>query len=370
MVLITGILWPLSLNSVRSHYARGARGDEIDRWTRAVSPLGEDELVDMMRKLLGGEAPGLLLGPGDDAALVDLGAHLGILTADMMVEGVHFRRGGISPHDLGYKSLAVNVSDVAAMGGSPRFALVSLGIPRDVDPSWVVQLYGGLRDCAAEHAMAVVGGDTSLSDAIVVSVAVTGEVAKGGAVTRGGARPGDRIVVTGALGAAAGGLRLTEAPAHGVAQAVATTWGRALLLALSRPAARVGEGQTLAQAGATAMIDVSDGLLRDFSRLCTASGVGGLIVLDDVPVAQGLSDLAAVLPVNPRELALAGGEDYELLATLPPAAVDEAGRKLKERFGTPLTDIGEVRESSGIAGIDADGGERPLEPQGWDHFAH
>jgi thiamine-monophosphate kinase len=334
-----------------------------------MSRLSEDDLVAMMRKLLGGEAPGVLLGPGDDAALVDLGPHLGILTSDMLVEDVHFRRDRTAPHDLGYKSLAVSVSDVAAMGGSPRYALVSLGIPKDIEPSWVVELYGGLRDCAAEHAMAVVGGDTSLSDAIVVSVAVTGEVARGGAVTRAGAKPGDRIVVTGALGGAAGGLRLSEAPAHGVAQAVATTWGRALLESMSRPVARVGEGHTLAQAGATAMIDISDGLLKDLDRLCAASGVGAAVTLDDVPVAAGLRELAGVLPVDPQELALGGGEDYELLATLPFPAVDRTARKLEERFGTALTDIGEVRERSGIVGIDARGGERALEPKGWDHFA-
>jgi thiamine-monophosphate kinase len=344
-------------------------GDEIPGHSPALSPPGEDELVDMMRKLLGGEAPGVVLGPGDDAALVDLGVHLGILTADMLVEGVHFRRDGTAPHDLGYKALTVSVSDVAAMGGSPRYALVSLGIPKDVDPSWVVELYGGFRDCAAEHAMAVVGGDTSLSSAIVVSVAVTGEVARGGAVTRAGARPGDRIVVTGALGAAAGGLRLAEAPAHDVAQAVATGWGRALLAALYRPVARVGEGQTLAQAGATAMIDVSDGLLKDFARLCAASGVCGAIVLSDVPVAAELGELAAVQPVDPLELALGGGEDYELVATLPQSAVEGAARKLEERFGTPLTQIGEIREGSGITGVDADGTERTLEARGWDHFA-
>lgn len=349
---------------------RAPRGrDEIEGSTPALSRLGEDELVDMMRKLLGGDAPGVVLGPGDDAALVDLGAHLGILTADMLVEGVHFRRHDSAPNDVGYKALAVNVSDVAAMGGSPRYALVSLGIPSDVDPSWVVELYGGLRDCAAEHAMAVVGGDTSRSDVIVVSVAVTGEVARGGAVTRAGARAGDRIVVTGALGAAAGGLRLAEAEAHDVARAVATEWGRSLLASLSRPVARVGEGHTLAQAGATAMIDVSDGLLKDLARLCAASGVRGVVVLDHVPVAPELGELATVFPLEPRDLALGGGEDYELVAALPPAAVEQAAHNVKERFGTPLTDIGEIREGSGIGGVERAGTERTLDARGWDHFA-
>ena len=329
----------------------------------------EDELIEVIRRLLAEDAPGVSLGLGDDAALVEMGLNLGILTADMLVEGVHFERRTVSANDLGYKALTVNVSDVAAMGGSPRYGLVSLGLPQDVDASWVVELYGGLRDAAQEYAMAVVGGDTSSSERLVVSVAVTGEVARGGAVTRSGARPGDRLVVTGALGASAGGLMLLEAPAHDVAQAVSSEWGRSLVDAHLRPVARVGEGQTLAQSGATAMMDVSDGLAKDLSRLCEASEVAGAVVLADVPIALSLKELADVLPhIDPLALALEGGEDYELLATLPPGAVAPAASKLADRFGTQLTEIGEIREGRGLIAIESDGTERPLEPRGWDHF--
>jgi thiamine-monophosphate kinase len=330
----------------------------------------EDELISIMRKLLADDSPGVKLGPGDDAALVDFGAHLGVLTADMMVEGVHFERLTTSPRDLGYKALVTCVSDVAAMGGSPRYALVSLGLPFDVELPWIVELYGGLRDAAAEYAMSVVGGDTSRADAVVISVAVAGEVARNGAVTRAGARPGDRIVVTGVLGAAAGGLRLAQAPPHDVAASASSDWGRELLAAHSRPIARVGEGQALAQAGATAMIDVSDGLALDLSRLCRESGVGAAIRLADLPVAPGLAGLRTTLPdVDPMELALHGGEDYELLAVLSPDAVASAAAKLGERFGTPLTEIGEIRLAPGLFITGADGTEQPLEPRGWDHFA-
>jgi len=335
-----------------------------------VAGFTEDELLEVIRRLLAEDAPGVMLGLGDDAALVEMGSHLGILTADMMVEGVHFDRGTVSASDLGYKALAVNVSDVAAMGGSPRYGLVSLGLPEDIEASWVVELYGGLRDAAGEYAMAVVGGDTSRAERLVVSVAVTGEVARGGAVTRSGARPGDRVVVTGALGASAGGLKLLQAPPHDVVQTVSSDWGRTLLNSHLRPAARVGEGQTLAQSGATAMMDVSDGLAKDLGRLCEASEVRAAVVLDDVPVALSLKELADVLPdVEPLALALEGGEDYELLATLPPTAVRRAASKLAERFGTQLTDIGEIREGRGLVAIESDGKERPLEPRGWDHFS-
>lgn len=136
-----------------------------------------------------------------------------------------------------------------------------------------------------------------------------------------------------------------------------------------RPAARVGEGQTLAQSGATAMMDVSDGLAKDLGRLCEASEVRAAVVLADVPVALSLKELADVLPdVDPLTLALEGGEDYELLATMPPAAVSGAASKLAERFGTQLTDVGEIREGRGLVAIESDGTERPLEPRGWDHF--
>jgi thiamine-monophosphate kinase len=334
-----------------------------------VAGFTEDELIEVVRRLLAEDMPGVALGLGDDAALVDMGTHLAILTADMLVEGVHFERATVSATDLGYKALAVNVSDVAAMGGSPRFGLVSLGLPEEVEASWVVELYGGLREAAREYAMAVVGGDTSRAEQLVVSVAVTGEVARGAAVTRSGARPGDRLVVTGALGASAGGLELLRAPAHDVAPVVASDWGRSLVEAHLRPAARVGEGQTLAQSGATAMMDVSDGLAKDLGRLCDSSGVAATVVLADVPIALSLKELADVLPeVDPLTLALEGGEDYELLASLPPEVVVRVASKLAERFGTQLTDIGEIREGSGLIAALPNGTERPLEPRGWDHF--
>ncbi len=344
---------------------RGERGRPDGAGTGA---LGEDQLVGLLRTLLSGPAPGVALGAGDDAALVQIGSHLIVLTADMLVDGVHFERERVSAHDLGHKALTVNVSDVAAMGGSPRFALVSLGLPDDVASNWMVELYGGLRDAAAEYAVAVVGGDTTRADRVVISVALTGEVAAGRAVTRAGARPGDRVCVTGSLGAAAGGLWLSHASPAEVASALSAEWGRELLAALDRPVARVGEGQTLAAAGATAMMDVSDGLALDLSRLCRESGVGAAVRPADVPVAASLHGLERQAGVRPLDLALGGGDDYELLATLPSGAVDGVAAQLRERFGTPLTEIGEVRLEPGLVAVEADGSERPLEPAGWDPF--
>ena len=335
----------------------------------AKSAFTEDEIVGVMRTILGGPAPGVVLGPGDDAALVDLGRHTGVLTADMLVEGVHFDRDAMAPRDLGFKAISVNVSDVAAMGGSPRFAVVSLALTADVDAGWVVELYGGLREAAGEYGMSVVGGDTSRAPVVVLSVAVTGEVAVGGAVTRAGARPGDRLAVTGTLGGSAAGLRLLRVDPRRIRGAAAAERARALIASHVRPLARVGEGQTLAQAGATAMIDVSDGLSLDLARLCRASGAAAAVRLASVPVTPGLDELRGLLGADPLELALGGGEDYELLVALPGDAFEPARVLLAERFGTPLTDIGELRAGEGMVAIEPDGAERPLATTGWDHFA-
>ena len=338
---------------------RAARG-ERDRFT-------EDDLLAAIRKVLSGGGPGVVAGPGDDAALIELGSGDGVLTTDALVEGVHFDRSLTSPRDLGTKAVVANVSDVAAMGGSPRYAVVSLAFPRDVEPPWIMELFGGMRAACDEYALSLVGGDLSASAEVMVSVTVVGEVARGKAVFRSGASAGERVVVTGALGAAAGGLRLARAGVP--ASVLGSPWARELLDAQFRPVARVGEGQTLAQVGATAMMDVSDGLALDLSRLCRESGVGARVELASVPVAPALRELASVTDADPLELALSGGEDYELLATLDHAVVNRAGSRLEERFGVALTDVGEITAEPGLVAVAQDGTERALEPKGWDHFA-
>lgn len=330
--------------------------------------LTEDELVRAIRKVLSGEAPGVLVSVGDDAAVVEAGEHQLVLTSDMLVEEVHFDLMSVSAHDLGHKSITASASDIAAMGGSPRYGLVSLALPATVEAPWVMELYGGIREAAHEYGMVVVGGDTTRGEQHVVSVAAVGTVARGKAVTRSGARSGDHLVVTGTLGGAAGGLRLAGEPPHGVRGALRSAWGRELVQAYLRPVARVGEGETLAQSGATAMIDISDGLALDLSRLCAESEVGATLRLADVPVPQALEELGRELGIDPLEQALHGGEDYELLACLPPDAVAPAQEQIRDRFGTTLTPIGEVTDD-GLVAVQVDGAEAPLEPKGWDPFA-
>jgi thiamine-monophosphate kinase len=330
--------------------------------------LSEDELVAAITRVVSGPAEDVRVGIGDDAALVSVRSGELALSCDSLIEGVHFERALIAARDLGYKAVAVNLSDLASMGASPRYALVSLGLHPDVDPAWVMELYGGMMEACAEHAVSIVGGDLSRAAEVVISVTLVGEAPLGRAILRSGAGPGERIAVTGGLGASAAGLLLSRSSKETLAEALTGGWGRELIRAHERPPARVGEGQTLAQSGATAMMDLSDGLTRDLPRLCRASEVGATIRAGAIPVAQEVTTLAGRLGLDALELALSGGEDYELLVVLRPGAFDEAAERLRERFGVPLTEIGETTED-GIVLVDETGTSRPLEARGWDHFA-
>ena len=314
--------------------------------------VAEDELLAAIARVLSDEAEDLVVGVGDDAAVLRPGGGDLVLTTDSLVEGTHFARRSSAPRDLGYRAIAVNLSDVAAMGAAPRYALAALALSPEIDAAWVIELLGGMRDGCAEHGCLLVGGNLARGTEISIAVTVTGEVAPGRAVTRRGARPGDAIVVTGDLGSAAAGRRLRE---RGPA------WDDEELGAIrraERPIARVAEGQVIARHGATAMMDISDGLGLDLSRLCDASGVGARLVIEHLPKG----------PCATLEEVLGGGEDYELVATIPPERLTSARRELHEQLGVPLTTIGGIVEGSGLGAVDAEGNEAPLTPNGWRHF--
>lgn len=316
--------------------------------------VSEDELIRAIRRVLSGAGPDVIVPVGDDAAVVRPGSGDIVLTTDALVEGAHFLRASTTPRDLGAKAIAVNVSDIAAMGGSPRFALCALTLSDEVDAAWTMELFGGMREACDGYACTLVGGNLARGPEVTIAVTVTGEVSPGRAITRSGARPGDRIVVTGELGSAAAGHRIKR---------VRRRWNDADLSAIhhaDRPVARVGEAQVLARHGVTAMIDVSDGLTLDLWRICEASGVGAEFRIAD-------------LPAGPRALpeeVLGGGEDYELIAMLPdPDAVAAAGRELEKSYGVPLTEIGVVVDGEGLTAVAVDGARRLEDPSGWDHFA-
>jgi thiamine-monophosphate kinase len=330
-----------------------------------ASDLGEFRLIDRLLAHLGDGGEGVVIGPGDDAAAVRIGEATALTTADMLLEGVHFEIGLSSPADVGWKALAVNVSDVAAMGGVPRFALVSLGAPSATPAATLERIYEGLDECARTYGVAVVGGDTVGGDRLIVSVAVLGEPGPSGILTRGGARMGDLVCVTGEVGGAAAGLALLRAASNDERAANVLDRFPALAGAHRRPTPRVREGTAAAQAGATAMIDVSDGLGRDIGHICESSGVGVRVFGVQIPLADGISDVARWAGVDPIRLAVGGGDDYELALTIP---ADRFDALVNAAAPTKVTRIGEI-----VAGREAvldrgDGTVEPLSALGWDHF--
>jgi thiamine-monophosphate kinase len=318
--------------------------------------ITEDELLAAIRRVLSVSDPAIVVAVGDDAAVVGAGAGDLVLTTDTVVEGVHVDRATATARDIGYKAVAVTVSDVAAMAASPRFALSSLTLSSDVDAAWTMELFGGMREACDEFAVALVGGNVSSAPFVSVAVMLTGDVASGRAISRAGAGPGDVLAVTGSLGGAAAGLRLTGDAVHG---RNVTDEVRDAIRRHQRPTPRVGEAHVIARHGATAMIDVSDGLAMDLTRLCEASGVGVRLDLAKIPAH----------PAAAEGEALGGGEDYELIATMPSdAAASAAAAELREVFGVPFTTIGLIT-ASGLETVDEDGTSRRLERRGWDHFA-
>lgn len=309
--------------------------------------------------------PEVIVGAGDDAAVIDGGDRWLLLTIDMLVEGVHFSLTYTSFHDLGRKALAVNVSDIAAMGGRPTVAVVGLGLPPALELEDIRALYAGLREEAGLYGVSLVGGDTVASpDALSISVALLGEVEPGRALLRSQALPGDIICVTGHLGAAAAGLAVLEGRLACPPEIAAPLVGAHL-----RPVARVGAGRVLAASpGVGAAQDVSDGLVTDLSHICRASGVGCVLEAVRVPVAVAARALAAMSGDDPLAWALTGGEDYELLFTVRPWAAEEVERRLQDA-GETVTRIGVITAAEeGTKLIHPDGREAPLTPAGYEHF--
>jgi thiamine-monophosphate kinase len=334
--------------------------------------LGERGLIRRIRgSRVAGGAPGVEVGIGDDTAvLVVPPNHRLLATTDLLIEDVHFRRSSASPTDIGWKALAVNLSDIAAMGGIPRWALVALAVPAETDVEAIDAFYAGMAEAAAPHAVAVVGGDTSASpDGWMVNVTLLG-VHPGAPRLRSDACPGDTVAVTGSLGASAAGLYALEVgPVRARATGLAPGPLADIVAAHLRPRARVVEGRWLGEApGVHAMMDCSDGLATDLEHICRESGVGARVRLDDVPVAPAALAAARALGTNARDWAVGGGEDYELLLTCEAGAVDRLAAGLAAATGTPLTVIGRIEGEAGrVVFVDAD--DAPVAVRsGYEHF--
>jgi thiamine-monophosphate kinase len=336
-----------------------------------VSEIGERELILRIRNRARSRASGVVVGIGDDCAVLALppGSRL-LATTDLLLEGIHFRRSYARPEDIGWKAVAVNLSDIAAMGGEPRFALVALACPPETEVVEVDAFYEGVQGAAAPHGVVVVGGDTSSSpDGWIVNVTLLGETA-GAPRLRSGARPGDLIAVTGTLGEAAAGLLVLQPMPGDRAGVIERTVSDRVRQVHLRPAARVAEGRWLGRwAAVHAMIDLSDGLATDLGHIARESGVGARVFVDRLPVAEAVKRVASALGSDPVRLAVSGGEDYELLLTGEPQAMKDVAAGLHAATGTPLTVIGEVVDAPvGVEFVDARGEVLSME-EGFEHFS-
>jgi len=329
--------------------------------------LGENALVRRIAALsTRPDRAGVQVGIGDDAAVLEPtpGRRL-IVTTDLLLEDVHFRRRWAEPADIGWKAIAVNVSDIAAMGAAPRWAVVALACPDGTPADEVEAFYEGALALADEHDTTIVGGDTSASPAgWVVNVTVIGEADT--PILRSTARPGDVVAVTGTLGRAAGGLAVLEA-ATAPSGLNADTLS-ALTAAHLRPRPRAAEGLWLATAGGvTAMMDLSDGLATDLPRLVEASGVGAHVSVSRIPLDAAARAAAPAVGADAMAWATGGGEDYELLLTCAPAAFERLGAGLAQACGCPLVAIGEIEARAGVRWLGPDGAPARV-AAGFEHF--
>jgi len=328
-----------------------------------VSEIGEFGLIDLLAKMIADAqinslALDLLIGIGDDAAAWKCTDVVQLATVDSMVQDIHFSLETTTWQDLGWKSLAINLSDIAAMGGVPRYALVALSLPPETEVADVSALYQGMMELARQFNVAIVGGNISRSMEVSVTITVIGNSASQAILKRSAARPGDIIAVTGYPGSAAAGLEMLSKKLRFKSPAA-----KYFKDAFLRPAPRITEGQLLIKLGIAAAIDISDGLLADLRHICQASQVGARVITDFLPIHDMVK---ASFKQKALSLALGGGEDYELLFTGSDTAIKEARNELR----CPVTAIGEITadEPGKINLVDAAGCPVKIGRMGWTHF--
>jgi thiamine-monophosphate kinase len=303
---------------------------------------------------------------GDDAAAFTTDpAEVALVTTDLLVERIHFLRTSISGVDLGYKSLAVNLSDIAAMGGTAREAFVSIAVPADCSLAYLEAVYDGMKELAAAFDVNILGGDTTTSKIdLIINVVVYGSVVREQMLCRDAARPGDQIFSTGYLGDSRAGLHLILNDI-----AADTDQLQNLLRAHRRPEPHLQAGRFLAQQPAVrAAIDTSDGLSSDLGHIVEESGVGATLYYDNIPVSEDLKAFCTRFGFDPVEYALSGGEDYTLLCTIAPAEAEKIAGDFQSKFKRQLFRIGEITAQKKMAIIYPDGSSRPIALTGWDHF--
>ncbi len=318
--------------------------------------LDEEDLIKAIRKEFKGPHSGLILGIGDDAAVIKSGGKNFVVTKDLLIEDVHFLLPNHPPRLLGRKSLNVNLSDFAAMGALPKYALLGLGLPIQTETRWVGEFFGGFKSAAKEFGVSLIGGDIARASKVTVSVTLLGEGTN--IIRRGGAKPGHLLFVSGPLGEAREGLRLMR---EGIAPIKNRRQNR-MLRAFLNPTPQVELGRELARLKLpSAMIDISDGLSVDLSHICDESGCGAEVYLDKLPVSEVLRTLQR----KALDFALNGGEDYQLLFTVPERKIKFL-TTVEKKF--TLFAIGRMIEEKGIFAIDRRGQRKKLLPKPWSHF--
>jgi len=348
-----------------------------------LADIGEEALIARIAQILG-KPPANTLGIGDDAALILPGRGHLLLTTDALVEGTHFLRTWFRPEEAGGKVLASNISDAAAMGGKPSHTVVSLVLPARTPVESVERLYRGMKKMARAEGVSVIGGNVARGKAVSITVALVGTLPQGEPVLRSGARPGDRLFVTGQPGLAYLGQKLlasagrrrelpdlwnppaAEEPRWRKQLGRRSIWARRALRRFLLPQARVQAARDLNHYRPTSMIDVSDGLSRDLGHLARA-GTRLWIRAEQLPHKPGFAQLARKLGETAESAILRGGEDYELLVTLPPASAQQLGGRAVVG-GVPLTEIGEVLPGSPGVFLGSPGELTPLPESGFQHF--
>ena len=328
-----------------------------------LNELGEFGLIDLLKEDTIHNAGSVVVGIGDDAAvLLPAPRQLQLLTTDMLVESVHFDLTTTTPWQLGYKAVAVNLSDIAAMGGIPRHAVTSIALPPKTPTEFVINLYKGMKEICREYGVNIVGGDTVSSPAgLVINVTVAGEVEPANLVRRSGAQPGDVVAVSGFLGNSAAGLELLKVDAW---EDFEFAWP--LVTAHLTPRPQVKIGQLVAAAGATSMDDISDGLASEAHEIAKASQVGIKLYADQIPLAAELKEAAFILKKAALDYALYGGEDFQLVFTMESSNFRAL---MAAHPDLPLVRIGEVvAAEEGVTLVDQAGNAAVLEARGYNHF--
>lgn len=332
-----------------------------------VSEMGEFELIERLARIIPQKGPGVIKALGDDCAVLQIPGELTLWTMDSTIEGIHYLPHLATPEEIGRKALLSNLSDIAAMGGTPRYAILSLSMPAETSVEWVERLYSGIADLARKTGVFIVGGNTSRSPrAIRLEISVLGTVREGEILRRDGARPGDMVLVTGSLGDGYCGL---EAALHPEIPLDDKT-REALLNRYRNPVLYLEEARIIAKSGlASSMMDISDGLSSDMLHICNASQVGVEIEASLLPISDEVSRFSLGTGLESWHYGLIGGDDYGLLLTAPQITCEELIKKVVSETGSILTVIGRILEPAQVRTILLpDGSRQELKAAAWQHF--